>query len=90
MIICHLSPTLFFPTCMHIYAYAHINLEILYEYVALFCFDPLINIIYKMVNNNSNIRIYKTFSLFTTGQFCRSITYMIVEQNKKNLIVCTA
>ena len=80
----------FSPKCRHIHTYAHMHLEIQNEYVSHFCFDPLINIIYKMVNNNSNIHIYKTFSLFSTGQFCRSITYMVVEQNKKNVIVCTA
>ena len=51
----------FLPTWMHIHAYVHMHLEILNEYVAHFCFDPLINIINKMVNNNSNIHIYKTF-----------------------------
>ena len=71
----------FFSMCMHIHAYAHMHLDILNEYVTHFCFEPLINIKNKMANNNSNIHIYDTFSLFNTAQFFRGITYMIVEQN---------
>ena len=79
---CHpwISRFVFFP-CACTYAHAHMHLEILNEYVTHFCFDPLINIINKMVNNNSNIHIFNTFSLFNTAQFCRGITDMIVEQN---------
>ena len=77
----HEFQDLFFSMCMHMHAYAHMHLDILNEYVTHFCFEPLINIRNKMANNNSNIHIYDTFSLFNTAQFFRGITHMIVEQN---------